>query len=70
MIGRHFRAGSDVLAKGIAGRLATEALDAHRGQGVTPTLLDFIDRVATERSGGTNGGGAAVRRPGRAAEAP
>ena len=35
VIGRHFRAGSDVLAPGVAGRLATEALDAHRGQGVT-----------------------------------
>ena len=57
VIGRHFRAGSDVLEKGVAGRLATEALDAHRGQGVTATLLDFIDRVATERSGGTSGGG-------------
>ena len=57
VIGTHFRAGSDVLAKGVAGRLATDALDAHRGQGVTATLLDFIDRAATERSGGTSGGG-------------
>jgi hypothetical protein len=57
VIGKHFRAGSDVLAKGAAGRLATEALDAHRGEGVTATLLDFVDRVATERRGGSSGGG-------------
>jgi hypothetical protein len=57
VLGRHFRAGSDVLASGVAGRLATEALDSHRGQGVTPTLLDFVDRVASERAGGASGGG-------------
>jgi hypothetical protein len=57
VIGRHFRAGSDVLPPGVAGRLATEALAAHRGQGVTATLVDFVDRVAAERSGGGNGGG-------------
>jgi hypothetical protein len=58
VIGTHFRAGSDgVLPKGVAGRLATEALAAHRGAGVTATLLDFIDRVAAERRGGAGGGG-------------
>ena len=57
VIGRHFRAGSDVLSQGVAGRLATEALDAHRDEGVTATLLDFVARVAAERSGGGNGGG-------------
>jgi hypothetical protein len=59
VVGRHFRAGSDgVLARGVAGRLATEALNAHRGQGVTATLVDFVDRVAQARaSGGTDGGG-------------
>ena len=31
---------------GVAGRLATDALAAHRGEGVTATLLDFIDRTA------------------------
>jgi hypothetical protein len=51
IVGRHFRAGSDgVLRQGVAGRLATEALDAHRGEGVTPTLIDFIDRVAAART--------------------
>jgi hypothetical protein len=58
VIGRHFRAGSEgVLPQGVAGRLATEALTAHRGAGVTATLLDFIDRVAAERRGGGGGGG-------------
>ncbi|MDQ2968621.1 MAG: hypothetical protein M3R37_09925 [Actinomycetota bacterium] len=57
VIGRHFRAGSDVLAQGVAGRLATEALAAHRGEGVTATLLDFVDRAAAERSGNSGGEG-------------
>jgi hypothetical protein len=58
VIGTHFRAGSDgVLPRGVAGRLATEALAAHRGAGVTATLLDFIDRVAAERRGGGAGRG-------------
>ena len=58
VIGTHFRAGSDgVLPRGVAGRLASEALAAHRGAGVTATLLDFVDRVAAERSGAGSGGG-------------
>jgi hypothetical protein len=57
VIGRHFRAGSDVLSPGVAGRLATDALAAHRGEGVTVTLLDLVDRVAAERSGGGGSGG-------------
>jgi hypothetical protein len=63
VIGRHFRAGSDVLSPGVAGRLATEALAAHRGQGVTATLLDLVDRVATERSAGNGGGGSGGGQP-------
>jgi hypothetical protein len=59
VVGRHFRAGSEgVLDQGVAGRLATEALNAHRGEGVTATLLDFVDRVAAaRREGGSDGGG-------------
>jgi hypothetical protein len=60
VIGTHFRAGSDgVLPQGVAGRLASDALAAHRGAGVTATLLDFVDRVAAERTGagGSGGGG-------------
>jgi hypothetical protein len=53
VVGRHFRAGSDgVLQQGVAGRLATEALDAHRGEGVTPALIDFVHRVAAARKNG------------------
>ena len=55
IVGRHFRAGSDgVLPQGVAGRLATEALDAHRSEGATATLIDFVHRVADARQ---NGGG-------------
>jgi hypothetical protein len=51
VVGRHFRAGSEgVLRQGEAGRLATEALNAHRGDGVTATLIDFVQRVAAARS--------------------
>jgi hypothetical protein len=59
VVARHFRAGSDgVLGPGVAGRLATKALDANRGDGVTATLLDFVDRVAAaRRSGGNDEGG-------------
>src|SRR4051812_5076282 len=50
VVGRHFRAGSEgVLRPGVAGRLATEALDANRGQGVAATLTDFVHRVADAR---------------------
>jgi uncharacterized membrane protein YgcG len=53
VVGRHFRAGSEgVLRPGVAGRLATEALDAHRSEGVTATLIDFVHRVATARKNG------------------
>jgi hypothetical protein len=56
VVGRHFRAGSEgVLPPGVAGRLATEALEANRGEGVTATLLDFVDRVADAQSGGGAG---------------
>jgi hypothetical protein len=54
----HFRAGSQgVLQPGVAGELATEAFNAHRAEGVTAVLLDFVDRVAdARRSGGANPG--------------
>ena len=66
VVGRHFRAGSDgVLASGEAGRLATDALDANRGNGVTATLIDFVGRVAAAQQDG--GGGA---QPGGGGEEP
>ncbi len=37
VVGRHFRAGSEgVLPQGVAGKLATEALNAHRGDASPP----------------------------------
>ena len=68
IVGRRFRAGSDgVLPEGVAPRLATEALEAHRDDGVTPTLIDFVDRVAAaqregrgESDGEPGGGGIAL----------
>jgi hypothetical protein len=56
VIGNHFRALSNVLPAGEAGKLATEAIDAHRSDGVAATLVDFVDRVADARSGGSGGG--------------
>jgi uncharacterized membrane protein YgcG len=58
VVGRHLRAGSEgVLPSGEAGRLATDALNAHRSEGVTATLLDFVDRVAQARRQGNGGDG-------------
>jgi len=64
IVGRHFRAGSDgVLQQGVAGRIATEALNAHRSDGVTPTLLDFVDRVAAARTSSPSSGGGGSDKP-------
>jgi hypothetical protein len=59
VVGRHFRAGSEgVLRPGVAGRLATEALNAHRKEGVAATLIDFVHRVAdAQQNGGAAPGG-------------
>ena len=64
VIGESFRAGAeDVLAPGVAGELATEALAAERGNGTAAVLRDFVRRVGTARgeagdagSGGQDGG--------------
>lgn len=50
--GNQFRAESTDVGKGKAGKLATDAFRAHHTEGVTPTLLDFVDRVGAARSGG------------------
>jgi hypothetical protein len=55
--GKQFRAESTDLGSGKAGKLAKAAFDAHHDAGVTPTLLDFIDRVGAERSGNGSSGG-------------
>jgi uncharacterized protein YoaH (UPF0181 family) len=70
-VGNHFRAASDTLAKGEAGRLATDAFDAHHSQGLEATLLDFVDRVGRAQQGGgrsdggSHGGGLWDRAHGR-----
>ena len=55
VVGNRFRAASNVLEAGEAGRLATEALEEHRGDGVPATLLGFVDRVGAARQGGGGG---------------
>jgi hypothetical protein len=61
LVGKQFRAGSTPgtgLERGEAPELATEAIDAHRSEGVAPTLLDFVDRVdeARRSDGGASDG--------------
>ncbi len=58
VIGNHLLALSSTLPSGEAGRLATEAIDAHRSEGVTTTLIDFVHRVSDASNGnGTGEGG-------------
>jgi hypothetical protein len=65
VVGRHFRAGSDgVLQPGVAGRLASQALKEHKGEGVTATLIDFVHRVADARQNGGNAPGGGGSEPG------
>ncbi|MDQ4082383.1 MAG: hypothetical protein M3123_05795 [Actinomycetota bacterium] len=59
VVGNRFRAASNLLEAGEAGRLATEALEENRGEGVPATLLAFVDRVGAARQGeGGRGEGA------------
>jgi hypothetical protein len=55
--GNQFRAESTDLGEGKAGTLATAAFKAHHADGVTPTLLNFIDRVGVARSGSDGNSG-------------
>ena len=65
VVGRHFRAGSEgVLQQGVAGQLATDALNANRGAGVTATLVDFVHRVADARKNDGANPGAGTNEPG------
>ncbi|MDX6646132.1 MAG: hypothetical protein QOK40_1859, partial [Miltoncostaeaceae bacterium] len=52
--GGRFRAGSFTVPG--AGRAATEALVAHRDQGVAAVLDDWVERVAQARAGAGSGG--------------
>ncbi len=53
--GGHFRAESTDLARGSAGKLATQAFAAHHTEGIGSTLIDFVDRVGAERLGRGSG---------------
>jgi uncharacterized membrane protein YgcG len=62
VIGDSFRAGATggLLPRGEAGELASEALDAQRGDGTAAVLEDFVRRVGNARAGegdaGSGGG--------------
>jgi hypothetical protein len=56
--GGQFRAASTELQAGQAGRLATDAFDAHHNDGLATTLVDFVQRVGkAQASGGSGSGG-------------
>jgi hypothetical protein len=55
VVGDQFRAASNALPRGEAGRLATEAFQEHRSDGVTPTLLAFVDGVGAAREAAPTG---------------
>src|SRR5919199_2206543 len=61
VVGNRFRAGSDDLPRGVTAEQRTAAVQAHGGEGVTPTLLDFVQRMGSVRAGnepaGTGSGG-------------
>jgi hypothetical protein len=50
-----FRAASSVLGRGEAARVATDAFEEHRDDGLAATLLAFVDGVAAERSASGDG---------------
>jgi len=57
--GGQFRAGSNYpgFRRGEVPKLATKAFDAHHADGLSATLLDFVDRLGAARRGGGSGGG-------------
>ena len=52
VVGNAFRAASSDLPAGQAGRLATQAFEERRADGVAPTLLAFVDLVGEAQAGG------------------
>jgi hypothetical protein len=52
-VGRELRAGSTLLERGAAGRLAEEAIDARRDDGLAAIVLDLVQRVSDARAGRT-----------------
>jgi MYXO-CTERM domain-containing protein len=57
VVGDEFRAVSTDLPSGAAGRLATEAFEAHRDAGVAAVLSDFVSRVGEARQDAGESGG-------------
>ena len=59
VVGNTLRAGATegTLPRGVAGELATEALNAERSRGTAAVLEDFVDRVAEARNDGTGSSG-------------
>jgi len=55
--GGQFRAASTDLQAGEAAKLATDAFNAHHGDGLAATLVDFVQRVGRAQAGGSSGGG-------------
>ena len=53
--GRSFGSASNVVQG--TGQAATDAADAHQGDGAAALLLDYVDRVGQLSSGGGSGGG-------------
>jgi hypothetical protein len=68
LAGRQLGAASTLLASGEAGRLAGEAVDAHRGEGSAAVLTDLVHRVAQARNE-SSGEDAAARAPAQAGRA-
>jgi hypothetical protein len=48
LVGKKFRGGSTELPRGQGGKLATEAFQEHRGEGIAPTLLAYLDLVQSD----------------------
>jgi hypothetical protein len=57
LAGRQLRAASTLLAAGEAGRLAGDAVSAHRGEGSGAVLADLVHRIAQARNDDRGGGG-------------
>jgi hypothetical protein len=57
VVGGQLRAASTVLDRGQAADLATVAFEGHSDEGITATLLAFVDEVAAARSGSEGGDG-------------
>ena len=57
LAGGSFRAASNALPRGVAGDIATDAFNDHRGDGPAAVLRAFVERVQTAATGGAGGAG-------------